>query len=108
VDGAPIGATADGLGDGDGEAEGTALGVGVTGRAEPEPEPEPPLAVPAPGALAVKKVADPEPLAFGDPVDPVQAEVASAANTVTVLHNTAASLAGIRMKPPDYPGLSAR
>src|ERR1700742_3782070 len=89
VDGAPIGATADGLGDGEGEAEGTALGGGGTGRAEPkpEPEPEPPLAVPEPGALAVKKVADPEPLAFGDPVDPVQAEVASAANTVTVLHN---------------------
>jgi hypothetical protein len=52
-------------------------------------------------------VADPEPLALGDPVDPVQAEVASAASTVTVLHNTAASLAGIRMKPPDYPDYPA-
>src|ERR1700761_8724169 len=69
-DGAPIGATADGLGDGEGEAEGPALGVGVPGRAEPEPEPEPepPLAVPEPGALAVKKVADPEPLGLADPV----------------------------------------
>jgi hypothetical protein len=82
--------------------------VGVLGRAEPEPEPEPPLAELEPGALAVKNAAEPEPLAFGDPVDPVQAEVASAANTVTVLHNTAASLAGIRMKPPDYPGISGR
>src|ERR1700761_4178318 len=108
VDGAPTGANADGLGDGDGLAEGVGVGVGVTGRAEPEPDPEPGplLAVPEPGALAVKNVPV-DPLAFGVP-DPVQAEVASAASTIMVLPSTAASLPRIRINPPDFPDLSHR
>jgi hypothetical protein len=51
-------------------------------------------------------VPDAEPLAVGDPADPVQAEVASAASTTMVLPSVAPSLARIRMKPPDCPGLS--
>jgi len=88
--------------DGDGEADGLAgasvvvtvmMGVGV---------------LEEPGALAVKKVDDADAPAPGVP-EPVQAETASAANTVTVLQRTAAHRVRNlvrptqrnRMKPPD-------
>jgi hypothetical protein len=106
VDGAPIGAkVADGLGDGDGDGLGGAALVGATGLAEVVVggvEVAVAVAVPDPGALAVKNVADADPPALGEPV-PVQAETASAASMATMLHTTALSLARTRMEPPDDP-----
>jgi hypothetical protein len=87
VDGAPTGAAVVkyGLGDGDGDGLAVAVGVGggVVGTVVVVT-----VAVPD-GALAVKKLDDADAPAIGVP-DPVQAEVASAANIVTALQSTAA------------------
>jgi hypothetical protein len=101
----------EGLGDGDGDGLGETVVGGsglagvVVGRVAVT------VAVPDPGALAVKKVDDADAPAPGVP-EPVQAVAVSAANTVTVLQRTAVSRPRTpprpvtrrnRMKPPDVP-----